>query len=166
MIRKKSSVWTHVQIMYSKYHSTLKTLNSTQKQNIDKLLYGTHARQGENYKVGLLFKLLTRITLISTDIEKLAVDLCVILRLTTIPINANLNKESAIMYIILPNSSKYRILRSRVEITSLPLMVTSFLSLLHEQFKIKNIYPRNRPWRPIGLRDVEDPTLSRQSAHS
>jgi hypothetical protein len=26
-------------------------------------------------------------------------------------------------------------------------------------------YPRNRPWRPIGLRDVEDPTLSRQSAH-
>jgi hypothetical protein len=26
-------------------------------------------------------------------------------------------------------------------------------------------YPCNRPWRPIGLRDVEDPTLSRQSAH-
>jgi hypothetical protein len=26
-------------------------------------------------------------------------------------------------------------------------------------------YPRNRPWRPIGLRDVEDSTLSRQSAH-
>jgi hypothetical protein len=24
----------------------------------------------------------------------------------------------------------------------------------------------NRPWRPIGLWDVEDPTLSRQSAHS
>jgi hypothetical protein len=24
---------------------------------------------------------------------------------------------------------------------------------------------RNRPWRPIGLRDVKDPTLSRQSAH-
>jgi hypothetical protein len=26
-------------------------------------------------------------------------------------------------------------------------------------------YPRNRPWRPIGLWDVEDPTLCRQSAH-
>jgi hypothetical protein len=26
--------------------------------------------------------------------------------------------------------------------------------------------PRNRPWRPIGLWDVKDPTLSRQSAHS
>jgi hypothetical protein len=25
-------------------------------------------------------------------------------------------------------------------------------------------YPRNRPWRPIGLWDVKDPTLSRQSA--
>jgi hypothetical protein len=27
-------------------------------------------------------------------------------------------------------------------------------------------YPRNRPWRPIELRDVKDPTVSRQSAHS
>jgi hypothetical protein len=27
-------------------------------------------------------------------------------------------------------------------------------------------YPRNRPWRPIELWDVKDPTLSRQSAHS
>jgi hypothetical protein len=26
-------------------------------------------------------------------------------------------------------------------------------------------YPRNWPWRPIGLWDVKDPTLSRQSAH-
>jgi hypothetical protein len=26
-------------------------------------------------------------------------------------------------------------------------------------------YPRNRPWRPIGLWDVKGPTLSRQSAH-
>jgi hypothetical protein len=26
-------------------------------------------------------------------------------------------------------------------------------------------YPCNRPWRPIGLRDVEAPTFSRQSAH-
>jgi hypothetical protein len=24
---------------------------------------------------------------------------------------------------------------------------------------------RNRPWRPIGLEDVEDPTLTRQSPH-
>jgi hypothetical protein len=32
-------------------------------------------------------------------------------------------------------------------------------------FSIKWSYPRNRPWRPIGLWDVKDPTLSRQSAH-
>jgi hypothetical protein len=32
--------------------------------------------------------------------------------------------------------------------------------------KVKVKLSRNRPWRPIGLRDVEDPTLSRQSAHS
>jgi hypothetical protein len=31
--------------------------------------------------------------------------------------------------------------------------------------KVKS-YPCNRPWRPIGLWDVKDPTLSRQSAHS
>jgi hypothetical protein len=31
---------------------------------------------------------------------------------------------------------------------------------------IKKSYPPNRPWRPIGLWDVEDPTLCRQSAHS
>jgi hypothetical protein len=29
----------------------------------------------------------------------------------------------------------------------------------------KKSYPRYRPWRPIGLFDTEDPTLSRQSAH-
>jgi hypothetical protein len=28
---------------------------------------------------------------------------------------------------------------------------------------IKESYPCNRPWRPIGLWDIEDPTLSRQS---
>jgi hypothetical protein len=31
--------------------------------------------------------------------------------------------------------------------------------------KGKASYPCNRPWRPIGLWDVEGPTLSRQSAH-
>jgi hypothetical protein len=30
----------------------------------------------------------------------------------------------------------------------------------------KSSYPLNRQWRPIGLSDVKDPTLSRQSAHS
>jgi translation initiation factor 2 alpha subunit (eIF-2alpha) len=30
----------------------------------------------------------------------------------------------------------------------------------------KKSYPHNRPWRPIGLWDVKDPTLSKQSAHS
>jgi hypothetical protein len=33
--------------------------------------------------------------------------------------------------------------------------------------KLKEIFLRlNMPWRPIGMWDVEDPTLSRQSAHS
>jgi hypothetical protein len=31
--------------------------------------------------------------------------------------------------------------------------------------KIQVSYNRNKPWRPIELWDVEDPTLSRQSAH-
>jgi hypothetical protein len=31
--------------------------------------------------------------------------------------------------------------------------------------KKKKSYPSNRPWRPIRLWDVKDPTLSRQSAH-
>jgi hypothetical protein len=31
--------------------------------------------------------------------------------------------------------------------------------------KKRPIYRRNRPWRPIGLWDVEAPTLFRQSAH-
>jgi hypothetical protein len=31
-------------------------------------------------------------------------------------------------------------------------------------FKVKS-YPCSRPWRPIGLWDVEAPTFSRQSAH-
>jgi hypothetical protein len=30
---------------------------------------------------------------------------------------------------------------------------------------VNQSYPRNRPWRPMGLWDVQDPTLSRQSAH-
>jgi hypothetical protein len=34
-----------------------------------------------------------------------------------------------------------------------------------ENGKRKRSYPRNIPWRPIGLWDVKDPTLSRQSAH-
>jgi hypothetical protein len=32
--------------------------------------------------------------------------------------------------------------------------------------KQKKSYPRNRPWKPIGLWYVEDPTLSRQPADS
>jgi hypothetical protein len=31
--------------------------------------------------------------------------------------------------------------------------------------KVKKSYPCNRPWRPVGLWDVKNPTLSRQSAH-
>jgi hypothetical protein len=31
--------------------------------------------------------------------------------------------------------------------------------------RLKYSYPGNWPWRPIGLRDVEDPILSRQLDH-
>jgi hypothetical protein len=31
--------------------------------------------------------------------------------------------------------------------------------------KVEVKLSRNRPWRPIGLGDGKDPTLSRQSAH-
>jgi hypothetical protein len=39
---------------------------------------------------------------------------------------------------------------------------------LHDQGSIamQNPIPGNRPWSPIGLWDVKDPTLSRQSDHS
>jgi hypothetical protein len=39
---------------------------------------------------------------------------------------------------------------------------------MHVQYisKAKNLsYPYNRPWRPTGLTDVEDPIFSRLSAH-
>jgi hypothetical protein len=35
-----------------------------------------------------------------------------------------------------------------------------------KQSKAKQSHPLNRPWRPLGLWDVKDPKLSRQSAHS
>jgi hypothetical protein len=34
-----------------------------------------------------------------------------------------------------------------------------------KKYKVKISKASNRPWRPTGLRDVEDPTFSRQSAH-
>jgi hypothetical protein len=40
------------------------------------------------------------------------------------------------------------------------------LSLLLLILLLCESYPRNRPWSPIGLWDVKDPTLSRQSAQS
>jgi hypothetical protein len=36
---------------------------------------------------------------------------------------------------------------------------------LHIYRELQISYPCNRPWRPIGLWDVEVPTFSRQSAH-
>jgi hypothetical protein len=34
---------------------------------------------------------------------------------------------------------------------------------MYEYIQVKH-YPHNRPWRPVGLRDVKDRTLSRQLA--
>jgi hypothetical protein len=39
------------------------------------------------------------------------------------------------------------------------------INLYSEVSKIKEGYPRNKPWRSMGLWDVKDPTLSIQSAH-
>jgi hypothetical protein len=41
----------------------------------------------------------------------------------------------------------------------------SFLSRVWRLAELLKSYPYNRPWRPIGLWDVETPTFSRQSAH-
>jgi hypothetical protein len=47
-----------------------------------------------------------------------------------------------------------------------PLTTEAVSFLLHKiKCSKKQSYPRNRPWRPTGLFDVKDPTLSRQSAH-
>jgi hypothetical protein len=42
---------------------------------------------------------------------------------------------------------------------------SSLLCCLSTHRSIKR-FPRNRPWKPIELWDVKDPTLSRQSTHS
>jgi hypothetical protein len=40
------------------------------------------------------------------------------------------------------------------------------VGIVHSRAKAMEVfYPINRPWRPIGLWDVKDSTLSRQSAH-
>jgi hypothetical protein len=44
----------------------------------------------------------------------------------------------------------------------LPIMYVNFIYRKRKKVKLS----RNRPWRPTGLWDVKDPTLSRQSAHS
>jgi hypothetical protein len=40
------------------------------------------------------------------------------------------------------------------------------ICLFYLKINVKWSYPCERPWRPIGSWDVEDPTLSRQLAHS
>jgi hypothetical protein len=40
-----------------------------------------------------------------------------------------------------------------------------FVHCVWEQNVKKYIYPRNRPWRPIGLSDFKDPNFFRQPAH-
>jgi hypothetical protein len=49
-----------------------------------------------------------------------------------------------------------------------PGRVRNFLkTLVYKEWQREtlNNYPCNRKWRPIGLRDVDDPTFSRQSVH-
>jgi hypothetical protein len=43
--------------------------------------------------------------------------------------------------------------------------LATLLVYIYIYIYLKRSYPHNRPWRPIGLWDVKDPTLSRQSAH-
>jgi hypothetical protein len=40
-----------------------------------------------------------------------------------------------------------------------------YIFIYSPQVKIKVKLSQHRPWRPLGLLDVEDPTLSRRSAH-
>jgi hypothetical protein len=43
--------------------------------------------------------------------------------------------------------------------------ISRILSLFEIKIKLNGSYPCNRLWRPIGLKDVEAPTFSRQSAY-
>jgi hypothetical protein len=52
-----------------------------------------------------------------------------------------------------------------VSIRSAELNLSELLLLLLGVKSKKKIYPRNRPWRPIRLWDVNDHTLFKQSAH-
>jgi hypothetical protein len=45
------------------------------------------------------------------------------------------------------------------------ILITTLLGSLTSILIKKKSYPCTRPWRPIGLCDVEGPTVSRQSAH-
>jgi hypothetical protein len=54
---------------------------------------------------------------------------------------------------------------------SLPVSFSIFRSSSYRScYKVRDTdekyYPSNRPWRPIDVRDAEDPTLSRQSAQT
>jgi hypothetical protein len=54
-------------------------------------------------------------------------------------------------------------------VAALVLVLYSMRALLPENYLLKNVkresYPCNKPWRPIGLWDVETPTFPRQSDH-
>jgi hypothetical protein len=59
------------------------------------------------------------------------------------------------------------IFRSGTQATEFSFFAPTLVTFLPQKFQIiksviiiKKSYPRNRPWRPIGLRDVENPTLS------
>jgi hypothetical protein len=99
------------------------------------------------------------------------------------PLNATLNKVNTVYIPILPPLSSFLALSSHLvdHLNGLFSWIFSFrmfawthifpmLETYSSNFNIihpNNIvsYSRNRPWTPLGLRDVKDATLSRQSAH-
>jgi hypothetical protein len=65
--------------------------------------------------------------------------------------------------------SNAQVLGSILRLSLLLLLENTVFSFLNEywQKRYKKVkLSRNRPWRPIGLWNFKDPTLSRQSAHS
>jgi hypothetical protein len=69
---------------------------------------------------------------------------------------------------LFPPSVPYKMIAIYIVYSSVPFsrLVSSLSALLQRKLELKRqSYPCNRPWRPIGLWDVEAPTSSTQSGH-
>jgi hypothetical protein len=69
----------------------------------------------------------------------------------------------AFSFMTSPRMLKFQEILQLSKISHIP--YSNEMNKTHDKKKVEQSYPRNRPWKPIGLQDVKDSTLSRQSAH-